>query len=55
MYLLIYEYRIISAVEMHSISNEMLVRLKPSCSNEKSSLDCSFRMSIELGNNNTSD
>jgi hypothetical protein len=34
---------------------EMLVRLKPRCYRENSSLDCSFRMSIELRNNSTSD
>jgi hypothetical protein len=33
----------------------MLVKLKPSCYSENSSLDCSFRMSIELWNNSTSD
>jgi hypothetical protein len=33
----------------------MLVKLKPSCYSENSSHDCSFRMSIELWNNSTSD
>jgi hypothetical protein len=33
----------------------MLVKLKPSCYSENSSLDCSFRMSIELWNNSTID
>jgi hypothetical protein len=36
---------------------EMLVKSKPRCYEyrENSSLDCSFRMSIELRNNSTSD
>jgi hypothetical protein len=34
---------------------KMLVRSKPRCYSENSSLDCSFRVSINLRNNSTSD
>jgi hypothetical protein len=33
----------------------MLARFKPRCYRENSSLDCSFKMSIDLRNNSTSD